>query len=479
MSEISLYQVPKGANLIEDYIIRIRAFGTQEWKTIRTYRVWVDMHQVREASMAYFDFSGSVEVEITYQKENIEQVNIRPLSRGIDVYYMNKTIEFCINKPMNLSIEINGDRFHNLHLFAGEINTSVLDVEREHIHVLKGNLERPSIHRTEELTFLLEKMPEGRTLYFGPGIHYLEECSMRIPSNTNIYISGGAIVVGTFICNRTENIRIFGKGILYLRKFERFSGLNGVRLSHTKNITIEDIIMINPPHYSVYVGDSEYVSIKRIKSFSCEGWSDGIDVMSSRNVNVEGVFLRTSDDCIAIYGTRWDYQGDSRNLTIKNSTLWADVAHPICIGTHGNHEKDGDVIEDIHFYEIDILEHHELQEGYLGCMAINPGDKNIVRNITFEKIRIEPFEHGKLLDIQVKFNPDYNPAPGRRIENIYFNDITYNGFGEVTSVIQGYDKERMVSNITFNNIVINGKQVRNPAEAKIEVGDFTENIIFT
>ncbi len=41
--------------------------------------------------------------------------------------------------------------------------------------------------------------------------------------------------------------------------------------------------------------------------------------------------MRNSDDCIAIYAHRWNYYGGSRNVTLQNSILWADIAHPINI----------------------------------------------------------------------------------------------------------------------------------------------------
>ena len=322
----------------------------------------------------------------------------------------------------------------------------------------------------------VEKMPPGRTIYFGPGLHYLEECVMRIPSDTNIYLAGGAVLVGTFIVSHAENIRIFGRGCLYLANFERFSGLNAVRISHGKNIRIEGIHLLNPPHYSVYIGGSEKIWVEDIVSFSCEGWSDGVDIMSSRDVMVKDCFLRTSDDCVAIYGRRWDYNGDTRNIRVTGCSLWADVAHPTVIGTHGDYENEGNILEEISFENLDILEHREHQANYLGCMAINVGDKNTARNIYYKDIRIEPFVHGKILDIQVKHNLDYNPAPGSRIEHIRFQDISYMGHGEVESCICGYDGERTVRDVVIENLCICGKRAETLEEAGIIVGRYAGNI---
>ncbi|KWX72456.1 hypothetical protein AMQ84_24600 [Paenibacillus riograndensis] len=43
---------------------------------------------------------------------------------------------------------------------------------------------------------------------------------------------------------------------------------------------------------------------------------------------------------------------------------WSDVAHPLMIGTHRDHRRGGDIIGNIIYENIDILEHHEPQENY-------------------------------------------------------------------------------------------------------------------
>ena len=36
---LRIYPVPKGAVLQEDYCLRIRSVGTEDWQELRTYRV--------------------------------------------------------------------------------------------------------------------------------------------------------------------------------------------------------------------------------------------------------------------------------------------------------------------------------------------------------------------------------------------------------------------------------------------------------
>jgi polygalacturonase len=335
----------------------------------------------------------------------------------------------------------------------------------------------PGIHRIEYLTMKLSEH-NFHTLYFKPGMHHVEQVLVNIPSGKQIYLAGGAFVAGSFVCDKSDNISIYGRGAIYLSEFGRFSAFRGVRLMYAKNIEIDGISVIDPPHYSVYIGQSEQVRIRDFVSFSTRGWSDGIDMMSSCDIEIEDVFMRNSDDCIAIYGHRWGYYGDSRNITVRNSILWADVAHPTMIGVHGEHTGDGDVIENIRFENIDILEHHEPQDGYQGCLTINAGDKNTVCNVTYNDIRIEPFELGRIIDLRVMWNKDYNPEPGNRIENIHFRNICYSGSEEVESRIIGFDAERVVDGVIIEDFYVNERKVTDAVSGNIRVGEYAHNVTF-
>lgn len=52
-NQVKIYPIPRGAVLQEDYCIRIRPLGAEHWQEVRAYRVKVDMHDVRQASMAF------------------------------------------------------------------------------------------------------------------------------------------------------------------------------------------------------------------------------------------------------------------------------------------------------------------------------------------------------------------------------------------------------------------------------------------
>ncbi len=238
---LRIHPVPRGMVLQEDFCLRVRSVGMQDWQELKAYRVKVDMHDVRCASMAYFDFSGKVEVEITFPKfYTVYRVDIRPLSLGILPEIGAKRITFVLDKPANLSVEVNKDRFHNLHLFAGAIE-EVPDKAGENVLVVQGSLDRPGF-LGDGINARLEAMPEDRMLYVEPGIYYIGECIWHLPSHTHIYLEGGAVLMGGLAMEHAEDVYISGRGILYLADYHRFTSINGIRIGNSRNINIENII---------------------------------------------------------------------------------------------------------------------------------------------------------------------------------------------------------------------------------------------
>ena len=105
-------------------------------------------------------------------------------------------------------------------------------------------------------------------------------------------------------------------------------------------------------------------------------------------------------------------------------------------------------------------------------------DDNVVQNVNFENIWIDNIEEGQLFNFWVLYNPKYSVSPGGGIQNIKVKNIYYTGYGENPSIIEGYSKERLINNITFENIIINGKQAGILEDANIKVGKYVENLTF-
>ena len=274
------WQAPKGAGLNNDFTVKVRPEGKSKWVIVPTYLVKVDevretKHHVEHASMATFDFSEKVEIVVTYNKGKIDSARVRPLSYDIPFTIEGNTLQFSLEKPANLSVEVNGDIFHNLHLFANPLDTFKVD----------------------------KKNPD--LIYFGPGIHHVEGGEFRIPSGKTVYVAGGAVMMGRMLIENVHDVKLLGRGIIDP------SVKMGIRIANSRNVYVEGLMATQ-----CATGGSDSVTIRNVKVISYFGWGDGMNVFSSRNVLFDRVFCRTSDDCTTVYGTRLGFEGPSSNITM-------------------------------------------------------------------------------------------------------------------------------------------------------------------
>ena len=454
-SSLTLYAAPAGMPLNDTFTVEARSPGT-DWRKLDVYDVRVDLHTLSHASFAYFDFGGKVEVRVTYNKGAVQKAEIRPVSCQVHPVMEGQTVlTFVLDRPRNLSIEVNGDRLHNLHLFANG---------------LELNPPSPS---------------DPNVIYFGPGIHTDRQIT-RVGSGKTVYLAGGSVVQGILITeDGATNVTIRGRGIMDMTPWNEAKGryIHGqtwqaaaVNLRWTTNALLEGFIIKQNTDYAVMGGAADHVTIDNIKTFSSHEWSDGIDMMSSHHIRIKNCFLRTSDDCITVYASRRDCRGGAADWEVTNCALWADNAHAIFVGMHGAFWADGDVIEDLHFRNIDILENREYIPKYYGALGITCGDKNTVRNVTYEDIRVEHISEGSGHLIQMGFD-FYEPSttPGRRIENITFKNISYTG--NEGSLIEG-NRGGVIEGITIDNLVINGQRVKNAKEGKFTIGENVTGVVF-
>ncbi len=453
------YPAPEGAPLKHDYDVFVQALGSREWTKIDTYMAKVNAptgdskHRQSEISYAWFDFTGSVKVRVVTKNKKYRNVRVRPDYRGVIANRQNdSTVQFLLFQPENLSVEFDGDITNNLLLFTSKPVIAKEEAERQ------------------------AKAEGRRFTYYAPGLYTQD--TLRVASNTTVYLAPGAYFTGTFAIEDAHDVQILGRGIARPR-----SGYEGCHVHRSKRVLIDGLTVNTCP-----VGGSDGVTLRNVKSISHPGWGDGLNVFASQNVLYERVFCRNSDDCTTAYATRKGFSGNCRNVTMRNATLWADVAHPIFIGIHGNSER-GDTIENLRYENIDILCQSEPQVDYQGCMAINCGDNNLVRNVTFENIRVEQIHQGSLLQVKIGYNQKYCTAPGRGIEGVRFRNIRYNGTQPYLSVINGYSEERKVKDITFEGLKINGRRLYDKMKGKpawyatgdyipMYVGNHVENVVF-
>lgn len=106
----------------DDFTVKVRTIGG-EWHDLFEYKVQVDMDNPQDASMVQFDMDEPVEVMVKKNNGIFSQVDIRPLRNAITCDCKGNTVTFRIDEPKYLSVEFDGDRLHNLHLFANPVMT--------------------------------------------------------------------------------------------------------------------------------------------------------------------------------------------------------------------------------------------------------------------------------------------------------------------------------------------------------------------
>lgn len=420
----------------DDFSVQVREpNGT--WQDLYEWNVVVDHDRPQSASMVYFDFTGSVELRIQKNNGRFQNVSFGPRTGAPRTTTRDGIVHFTLDKPQNLAVFFDDDRLHNLHIFAG---TPLPLPKTENVRRFVKGLHRP---------------PGGAKFF-----------SAR--SGETIFLEGGAVLMGGFRLRDVENVRIIGRGLILPP-----GNLSAI---HASNVSFEGPIVVTPDDSVGGFSAARDVSMTDVKGITGGRWTDGINIYSSERVVLDRLFMRTSDDSVTVYAHRNDISGDARDIRVTNSTLWTDIAHTMFIGIHGNTQAP-EIIENVLFDNIDVVSIDEDDPEYQGVMGITAGDSNLIRNITFNNIRVDRIEEGKLFNLHVGFNAKYNTSPGRGIQNVAFRNISYTGDGlPSASVIYGYDAQRGVRDVRIENLVIAGRRAKDAGSANLVIGDFVTGV---
>ncbi|WNR45673.1 glycosyl hydrolase family 28 protein [Paenibacillus roseipurpureus] len=441
---------------------------------VDTSNLFVYDTKVRSAAsghmgFASFDFSsGPVTITVTTNFDITSGVVIRPLAAGITPTVSGRTITFSVSNPVNLSIEVNGDIDNNLALFANPIETAAPQ-DNGASNVLYMD---PGTHSSNI------NWGTKDTLYFRPGVHRLTE-TLIIPSGKNVYLAGGAVVQTRVATYDASNVRIFGRGIIdgtnapqvYDWGDHRSSFFYFVRSDH---IDVEGIILRSSPGFHMVPVESEYVNIKNIKSIGATiSNKDGYDIVDSRYVTIDGIFIRTVDDAIAIKGSYKiaGQRGESSYITVKNSTFWnEDQGNSMEIGF----EESTDQIRYITFQNIDII---HTRSG--SVISIHNGDSAHIHDVLYDNIRIEDVQTSRFIDMAIDYYTYSADLERGEISNITFNNINYIPATIKGSQMKGYDTAHNVDNIKFYNLKMGGTTITSASQMSLTLLPYVTNVLFS
>ena len=419
--KVHVYPAPVGEELSQGYTVTVEGKSTPAYACkvapADKARRWKAMDDVahsgdyfEKGAFAYFDVNGSVTVTVTCP-DVIHSAKVLPTSYGIVPKVADKSLTFVLDVPQNLTVEVNGDWVHSLHLFASPFETDVPNV-----------------------------------VYFGVGIHEIKE-GIKITDGKTLYVAGGAILRGTgpaggaVVSLLGSHVTLRGRGIIdgtlcptHSRNLLRVQG---------SDIRIEGVILRDSSTWNVPIRKSDRVLVKNLKVLGNRANSDGIDVCNSRDVTVDGCFVRTLDDLIVVKSDKG--QGEVHHVVVKNCVLWNQLAHALSIGAELREN-----VDDVLFTNCDII--HDTSREW--SLRVFHSDAATISNVRFENIRIE--ESHKLISLWINKAIWSKDADRGHIRDVEFKNIT--AIGEPLRIeLRGFDPDHAVENVTFENVVLNGK----------------------
>lgn len=398
--------------------------------------------------VAPFDVDGGARLRVKYF-EDIKTASVRPLSKNVKFEKSGaREIEFSIDGPCRLAVEING-RERPLFVFANP----------------PAN---PPAKR-------------ANSVVFRAGEIYDVGLDKKIASDTSVVVEGGAN--GTFAAgdpetaDPTRNISLSGNGIISGETIPRPQERREITFLKTKSLEVSGITVVHPTNWAIALFACEGVKIDNVKVVSDSPRDDGIDLVSCKNAAVENCFLRTRDDCIAVkagvsYGGIKFFEtgvdASSENILVKNCSIWNGIwGNALEIGF----ETRGDEIKNVSFENIDILRALGAG-GDEGVLTIHNGDRAKISNILYKDIRAEEAE-GCAVNIRVLHSRYSRDKERGSVSGVRFENVSMRSEKPLKIKIEGYGKNSAVENVVFDNFSINSAPLK---AGDIPPSEFAKNI---
>ncbi|MBR1509109.1 MAG: endo-polygalacturonase [Bacteroidales bacterium] len=371
-------------------------------------------------------------------RHNIGSAKVLPYSRGIVPEIKGKELRFEARPGDRLTVEIDGDEYHSLHIFANAPETEVYSAD------------------------------DPNVIYYGPGEHTVSRIVVR--SGQTLYLAPGAVLYGEMFQREKggayspvisligDNIKVRGRGIVDGSLCETLS--TNLLFVNGKNISIEGIILRDASVWTLPVKNSENVDINGVKILGYRANSDGVDICNSRNVIVRNCFIRTLDDLIVVKTTQGG--GPTENVHAYGNVLWNEVAHAVSVGAEIVKDITGVVFEDN-----DII--HD--KGREWSIRVYHCDQARVSGIVFRNLRIE--ESNQLISMWINKAVWSSSSERGHIDGVLIQNVDARRVVHPVIQMLGYDADHRVENVTLENVSIDGRPV---TQKDLTVNEFVNNI---
>jgi polygalacturonase len=234
-------------------------------------------------------------------------------------------------------------------------------------------------------------------------------------------------------------------------------------------VGIEGVTLLDSQTWTLMLWGCRNVSVENVRTIGFHGGDDGIDIVSSRNVTMRGCFTRTKDDCVAVKAFPFKDvqpqpgQFDVADVLIEKCVFWnAEWGNALEIG----YETRTETISNVTFRDCDVIRCE--REGYTsgGTLTIHNGDRAHVRDVLYENIRVEDSRE-KLIDFKIAHTRYSRDEQRGQISGITLRDIDIVDGPLPVSIIQGFDAEHMIRQVTIEKLRYRGRMLTDALEAKM------------
>ncbi len=385
--------------------------------------------------------AGRMQIEISVAAPP-ERVIIRPLRRGIAHACAGQSVRFVLDAPCHACVEIDG---------------------------------------LPQLFFHLDPPEECAPAPSEAGVHYFESGmvheagELELKSGERVYIAGGAIVRGRIWAADARDVSVGGRGILVSPPIvQRPQRRRTLHFERCAQVRVEGITVWNhttPCAWTAACYGCRDVQFRQFKELTQGGGSDGIDIVSCRDVVIEDCCLTTGDDAIVIKALD-QYADAPYGSDVDNVLVQRCVLQTISCGSalEIGHELRTPSVRNITFRDCDILAVH----GHGAAISIRNGDRALVEHIRYEDIRIEHY-YARLFDFRVirsRYSRDIERGQirGVLLKDIRVRQSIYNP-GYSISTIGSYDERHTITGVVFENVYLDETHVTSAQQLDLFVRD--------
>ncbi|MFY0686458.1 MAG: hypothetical protein JXQ90_04785 [Cyclobacteriaceae bacterium] len=470
---VRVYDAPEGIELSDAFEVEVQGLKVPVYNFKIAAREPIPRlnHSRKEfglASFASFDMKEKIEVIVRYSDE-VTSVKVLPTSYGIVPVIDGKDIFIPIDKPANLTVEVNGDWYESLHIFANPFEENIPDSD------------------------------DPNVIYFGPGVHNVN--SVSVGDNTTVYVAGGAYLKAGSSVDEEEvelrgrkrnpptfflegnNITIRGRGIIDQSAIPRSKRRYTIFAQKSNQVKIEGVIIRDPSHWTIPLQASDNIHVDNIKILGWRGNSDGVDISNSRDVLVENCFMRTLDDAVVIKS--FDGRGEVKNIHTLKCVVWNELAHALSIGAEIRED-----VTNVLFEDCDVI--HDV--GRETALRVYHCDDAMIRDVTFLNIRVE--EARRLISCWIGKTRWTESEERGNVRNVIFKDIiatsapidtTLTGFQDgsdwkpyiirdhASMLLTGFDETHTIEGVSFENVLLDGKPV---VAEQVKLNEFVKDVQF-